>query len=84
MEQYDQIQAKIKTEEDRKLDESKKESESPEAIKSRIKSMANQNVHRALVNLDDGATDGTLENVTMAMMRMASERMVRGSMIHQG
>ena len=66
------------------MDESKKESDSPEAIKSTIKSMATQNVPRALVNLIDGATNGTLENVTMAMMRMASERMVRGSMIQQG
>lgn len=83
-EQYEQMQAMSKTKEELKLEESKKETDDPEAVKSRIKSMGKQNVPLALVRMLDDASEHTLEQISIAMMRMANEPSIRGSMIQQG
>ena len=46
--------------------------------------MAKSNVPRALVQLMDGASDQTMEQIVVALNRMANEPSVRGSLIQQG
>lgn len=83
-EQYDELQAIGKTEEERKIDELKRDIDSSDAVSSRIKVMARYDVPQALVNLIDGATEGTLDQVVKSFSRIACEESVRGSMIQQG
>ena len=84
LEQYDDLQAMGKPEEERKMEESKKDSDTPDALASRIKVMAKHHIPQALVNLIHNATEGTSEQVVTALSRMACEQAVRGSMIQQG
>jgi hypothetical protein len=83
-EQYDELQAIGKTEEERKIDELKRDIDSSDAVSSRIKVMARYDVPQALVNLIAGATEGTLDQVVKSFSRIACEESVRGSMIQQG
>jgi hypothetical protein len=83
-EQYEQMQAMSKTKEELKLEESKMDTDCPEAVKTRIKTMAKQNIPLALVHMLDDASEHTLEQIVIAMMRMANEPSVRGTMIQQG
>jgi len=46
--------------------------------------MVASNVSRALVNLMEGATDTTLDQVVTCMTRLAGENTVRGMMVQQG
>jgi hypothetical protein len=83
-EQYEQMQAMSKTKEELELEESKMDKDDPEALKARIKSMAKHNVPLGLVNMIDDASEHSLEQISIAMMRMANEPSVRGTMIQQG
>jgi hypothetical protein len=86
-EQYDQLQALGKTEEEKEVDfeMGKRDGDSPIAVTDRIQKLANANVPRALVKLLDGSnTDTTQQKLLEGMGRMASEPSVRGIMIQQG
>lgn len=83
-EQYDELHAIGKTEEERKIDHLKRDIDSSDAVSSRVKVMAQHNVPQALVNLIAGASEGTLEQVVKSFSRIACEESVRGSMIQQG
>ena len=86
MEQYDEIKQMQKTSEEKEIDDDEPElkEDSPEQCAARIAKMAKANVPRALVQLTEGASDQTLEEVILAMNRMANEPSVRGTMIQQG
>jgi hypothetical protein len=86
-EQYDQLQALGKTEEEKDADARKdaKEEDTQGAVRERIMKLANANVPRAMVKLLEGSTsDSTQEKLFEGMGRMASEQSVRGVMIQQG
>jgi hypothetical protein len=82
--QYEQLQAMGKTEEEKELEEKKREKDSPDAVRQRIEKMSEKNVPRVLVTLMKDATDATQEKVVLCMVRMATEESVRGAMIQQG
>jgi hypothetical protein len=86
-EQYDQLQALGKTEEEKEIEAKKGEMEgdSPKSVTDRIQKLANVNVPRAIVKLLEGSnTDTTQQKLLEGMGRMASEPSVRGIMIQQG
>jgi len=86
-EQYDQLQALGKTEEEKEAAAKKDETEgdTPAAVSERIRKLANANVPRAIVKLLEGSnSDATQEKLLEGMNRMASESSVRGLMIQQG
>jgi hypothetical protein len=86
-EQYDQLQALGKTEEEKEIEAKKdaKEEDTSAAVRERIRKLANANVPRAMVKLLEGSTsDSTQEKLFEGMGRMASEQSVRGIMIQQG
>ncbi len=84
MEQYDEMQRMGKTEEEKEIMDQEKDTDTKETCQERIRKMANANVPRALVALTENASEHTLEQLTMAMNRMADEASVRGIMIQQG
>lgn len=84
MEQYDEFQKLGKTEEEKEILETQKDSDTEEMCHARIRKMASVNVPRALVNLMEGASEHTLEQLVLALSRFASEPSARGSMIQQG
>jgi hypothetical protein len=85
MEQYDEIQSMQKTQEDKEFDDDREiKDDTPEQCSDRIARMAAANVPRALIQLLENASDQTLEQVILALNRMADEPAVRGSMIQQG
>ena len=86
-EDYDQLQALAKTEEEKEAEakRSERQGDSPKAVSDRIQKLANANVPRAMVKLLEGSnTDTTQEKLLEGMGRMASEPSVRGVMIQQG
>ena len=86
-EQYDQLQALGKTEEEKEIEAKKdeKESDNPQAVTDRIQKLANASVPRAMVKLLEGSnSDSTQQKLLEGMGRMASEQSVRGIMIQQG
>lgn len=86
-EQYDQLQALGKTEEENAAEAKKgeKEGDDPASVSERIRKLANANVPRAMVKLLEGSSsDATQEKLLEGMGRMASEPSVRGLMIQQG
>lgn len=86
-EQYDQLQALGKTEEEKEIEAKKDENESdnPQAVTERIQKLANASVPRAMVKLLQGSnSDSTQQKLLEGMGRMASEQSVRGIMIQQG
>ena len=85
VEQYDQLQSMGKTNEEKEMEESKVDQDSPEAVKTRIQNMANKGVCTAIVNLiKEGVSERTKEQLVISMMRMATEPSIRGIMIQQG
>ena len=86
-EQYDQLQALGKTEEEKeaeaKMDQA--EGDTTASVSERIQKLATMNVPRAMVKLLEGSkSDATQEKLLEGMNRMASEQSVRGIMIQQG
>lgn len=84
MEQYDEMQRMGKTEEEKEIMDQEKDMDTKAGCSERIRKMASANVPRALVALTEGASEHTLEQLTLAMSRMADEPSVRGLMIQQG
>ena len=86
-EQYDQLQALGKTEEEKEAEAKKdeKEGDNPASVSERIRKLASCNVPRAMVKLLEGSSsDTTQDKLLEGMCRMASEPTVRGLMIQQG
>ena len=86
-EQYDQLQALGKTEEEKEVEAKKdeKEGDDPALVSERIRKLASANVPRAMVKLLQGSnSDTTQDKLLEGMCRMASEPTVRGLMIQQG
>eukprot|EP00529_Nitzschia_sp_RCC80_P003090 CAMPEP_0113470666 /NCGR_PEP_ID=MMETSP0014_2-20120614/16565_1 /TAXON_ID=2857 /ORGANISM="Nitzschia sp." /LENGTH=1084 /DNA_ID=CAMNT_0000363247 /DNA_START=134 /DNA_END=3385 /DNA_ORIENTATION=+ /assembly_acc=CAM_ASM_000159 len=86
MEQYDEIQKMQKTQEQKETEDTEPElkEDSDEQCMARVVKMTNGNVPRALIQLLKGASDKTLEQVIMALNRIANVQSVRGTMIQQG
>jgi protein unc-45 len=84
MEQYDEMQRMGKTEEEKELMDKEKDPDTLALCHERIRQIASANVPRALIALVDGASEHTLEQVVMAMNRMAEVQSVRGILIQQG
>jgi hypothetical protein len=87
MEQYDELKNMQKTEEEKEIgadEEPELKEDNPEQCAKRIAMMAKANVPRALVQLTEGASDQTLEQVILALNRMGNEASARGTMIQQG
>jgi hypothetical protein len=75
-EQYDQLQALGKTEEEKKASSKivEKEGDDPALVRERIRKLANANVPRAMVKLLEGSSsDATQDKILEGMGRMASE-----------
>lgn len=86
-EQYDQLQALGKTDEEKEIETRKgsRDGDNPQAVIDRIHKMANANVPRAMVKLLEGSnSDSTQHKLLEGMGRMACEPSVRGIMIQQG
>jgi len=87
-EQYDQLQAMGKTEEEKDAEakDDEREGDDPASVSERIRKLANANVPRAMVKLLEGSrnSDATQEKLLEGMGRMASETSARGIMIQQG
>ena len=86
-EQYDQLQALGKTEEEKEVEAKKdeREGDNPASVSERIRKLASANVPRAMVKLLEGSSsDATQDKLLEGMCRMASEPSVRGLMIQQG
>lgn len=84
MEQYDEMQRMGKTEEEKEMMDLERDVDTQEACNERIRKLANAHVPRAIVTLMEGASEHTLEQLVLAMNRMAGEPSVRGIMIQQG
>lgn len=84
MEQYDELQALGKTDEEKQLVAEDKDDDTPSAVEERIRKLATANVPRALVKLMEGASETCTEKIVECMSRMASEPSVRGLLIQQG
>lgn len=85
MEQYDEIQKMQKTSEQKETeDESELKEDNDEQCSARVVKMVKANVPRALIQLTDGASDQTLEQIVLALNRLANVQAVRGTMIQQG
>ena len=85
MEQYDEIQKMQKTEEQKELEDDKElKEDNDEQCAERVLKMAKSNVPRALIQLSNGASDQSLEQIVLALNRMANVQSVRGTMIQQG
>lgn len=83
MEQYDEMQALGKTEEEKEA-MVKVPDDSHNAVEERIRKLANANVPRAMVKLMEGASESTSEKLAIGMNRMAVDAAVRGLLIQQG
>jgi len=83
-EEYDQLQLMAKSPEEKAMFEAIKEDDTEDLCKQRIRAMAKANVPRALVQLMDGASDQTLEQIFTGLNRMSTEPSARGQMIQQG
>jgi len=84
MEQYDELQALGKTDEEKQAAPPKDPVDSLEAVIERIQKLANVNAPQAMVKLMTGASDATIETLVTGLNRMANEVSVRGSLIQQG
>jgi hypothetical protein len=86
MEQYDEIQNMQKTKEQKETEDPEPElkEDNDEQCSKRVVKMTNANVPRALIQLMDGASDKSLEQIITALNRMANVQSVRGTMIQQG
>lgn len=85
MEQYDEIQRMQKTQEEKEVeDNSDLKDDNDDKCKQRIVKMVSASVPRALINLTEGSSDQTLEQIVLALNRIANVQSVRGTMIQQG
>ena len=87
MEQYDEIQKMQKTEEEKDMLEKQEEEwkdDPQENCVERIRKLTSANVPHALVQLIEGASERALEQIVLALSRMATVESVRGTMIQQG
>jgi protein unc-45 len=85
MEQYDEIQKMQKTSEQKEIeDDAELKEDSEEQCSARVVKMTKANVPRALIQLIEGASDQSLEQIVLALNRMAKVQSVRGTMIQQG
>mmetsp|Transcript_769 Transcript_769/g.1621 ORF Transcript_769/g.1621 Transcript_769/m.1621 type:complete len:1105 (-) Transcript_769:70-3384(-) len=85
MEQYDEIQRMQKTHEEKEIEtETELKEDNDDQCAERIVKMASAGVPRALVQLAEGASDQSLEQVVQALNRIANVQSVRGTMIQQG
>ena len=85
MEQYDEIQRMKKTQEEKEIevdDELKDDNE--DQCAERIVKMTNAGAPRALIQLTEGSSDQSLEQIVLALNRIANVQSVRGTMIQQG
>jgi hypothetical protein len=83
MEQYDELQALGKTEEEKQAVPQGPD-DTTKAVEERIEKLAAANVPRAMVKLTEEASDTTLEKLAIGMNRMAVVTSVRGLLIQQG
>ena len=85
MEQYDEIQRMQKTQEEKEVEpEPELKEDNDEQCAQRIVKMTNAGVPRALIQLTEGSSDQSLEQIVLALNRMANVQSVRGTMIQQG
>ncbi|KAL3917463.1 MAG: hypothetical protein SGILL_004703, partial [Bacillariaceae sp.] len=85
MEQYDEIQKMQKTTEQKETEDTTELTEdNDDQCAERVTKMVKANVPRALIQLTDGASDQSLEQIVMALNRIAKVQSVRGTMIQQG
>ncbi|GKZ01195.1 hypothetical protein MPSEU_001070900 [Mayamaea pseudoterrestris] len=85
MEQFDQMQEMGKTEEEKEiLHQQTSDSDTQASCDERIRKMAAASVPHALVNLIEGASEHTLEQIILTVSRMACEQSTRGILIQQG
>ncbi|KAL3925357.1 MAG: hypothetical protein SGILL_000466 [Bacillariaceae sp.] len=85
MEQYDEIQKMQKTSEQKETEDTTELTEdNDDQCAERIVKMTKANVPRALIQLTGGASDQSLEQIVMALNRMANVQAVRGTLIQQG
>jgi len=85
MEQYDEIQRMQKSQEEKEMEtDSELKDDNDEQCAERIVKMTNAGVPRALIQLTEGASDQSLEQIVLALNRMANVQSVRGTMIQQG
>ena len=85
MEQYDEIQRMQKTQEEKEIEtDSELKDDNEDQCSQRIVKMTNAGVPRALIQLTDGSSDQSLEQIVLALNRMANTQSVRGTMIQQG
>lgn len=83
MEQYDELQALGKTEEEKEATP-KVPDDHPKAVEERIRKLAVANVPQAMVKLMEGAKETTLEKLAVGINRMANDIPSRGLLIQQG
>ena len=83
-EQYEQLQGMGKSEEEKLLEEEKRDNDNRDAVRYRIEKMSEKDVPRVLVTLMRDATVATRQQIATCMVRMACEESVRGAMIQQG
>lgn len=85
MEQYDEIQKMQKTSEQKETeDDAEIKEDNDEQCTARVVKMVKANVPRALIQLAEGASDQSLEQIVLALNRLANVQAVRGTMIQQG
>lgn len=85
MEQYDEIQKMQKTSEEKDVEvEPELKDDNDDQCAERIVKMANAGVPRALIQLTEGSSDQSLEQIVLALNRMATVQSVRGTMIQHG
>jgi hypothetical protein len=85
MEQYDEIKNMQKTTEQKETeDDTELTEDNDDQCAERVVKMVKANVPRALIQLTDGGSDQSLEQIVMALNRMANVQSVRGNMIQQG
>lgn len=86
MEQFDEIQKMQKTSEQKEIEDTEPElkEDSDEQCSKRVVKMTSANVPRALIQLTEGASDKTLEQIIVALNRIANVQSIRGTMIQQG
>jgi len=85
MEQYDEIQGMQKTQEEKEVEvDSELKDDNDEQCAERIVKMTNAGVPRALIQLSEGSSDRSLEQIVLALNRMVNIQSIRGTMIQQG
>mmetsp|Transcript_47209 Transcript_47209/g.54480 ORF Transcript_47209/g.54480 Transcript_47209/m.54480 type:complete len:1122 (-) Transcript_47209:153-3518(-) len=85
LEQYDEIQRMQKTQDEKEMeDESELKDDNEDQCAERVVKMTNAGVPRALIQLINGSSDQSFEQIVLALNRMANVQSVRGTMIQQG